>query len=343
MILTLKEARDNLYKAVVPNLDSQANIDLFNQYINWAQERLINSGLWNGLCQHVAFAVPTDFRYISLPPQYVSVDAMSFERTGANGCVSSIPVRILNQWLGILTGGPFLYADTLWPYYGFCNFSGYTRDRGDGFVIFRDSPFLRYYLKFKPIDADDAGQQIVVKGYDENGDPIFTPDSSCAYEGYPVTLEYPSVTASQIFTKQIYFLQKPCTHGYVELYAVDEDTAEEIKIGHYQPTEINPCYRRYNVGDLSDRVTTIRTICKRRYYPSLADTDEVFPANLGALRLMLAGLKYETENDPGRYQTNFDMAIKLLNDEVRAARGGAALKLNIDPQAYAFERMWPGR
>ncbi len=48
MRITLAEARQQLYPAIVPSLDNQANIDRFDSYLNLAQERLINSGKWNG-------------------------------------------------------------------------------------------------------------------------------------------------------------------------------------------------------------------------------------------------------------------------------------------------------
>ena len=55
MRITLGEARQQLYSAIVPSLDNQSNVDRFNSYLNLAQERLINSGKWNGTILPVRF------------------------------------------------------------------------------------------------------------------------------------------------------------------------------------------------------------------------------------------------------------------------------------------------
>ena len=347
MRLTLKEARQQLYTAAVPNLDSQQNIERFNQLCNLACERLINSGTWSATYQHVRFPVDNIRHYISLPPQYLSVLAVSYEREGENGCVSTTPVQIRNEWLTVLGNGPFLWDFGSWADYGFQAWTSYSDDQGDGFCTFRDSPYAEYYLRFEIEDANDATKQILVKGFDQDERIIYSPAAPNAFQGILVTLANPSVTTSQVFTRQLSFIQKPLTQGYVKLYAVDVDTAEEVQIGEYQPSESNPCYHRYRIAKCScdgdNGITHVRTILKRRYFPAVSDLDEVFPTNLGALRKTIAALKYEEQNDEGRYQINFDGALSLLNDETKSARGGAAMKLRIDGTAYQFQGLYVGR
>jgi hypothetical protein len=211
-------------------------------------------------------------------------------------------------------------------------------------VTFRNSPYASYYLRFGLENIEDAGRTILVKGYDESGERIFTPSSSYAYEGMEVSVNYPYTQTTQVFTKDLYFFDKPPTEGYVTLDAVDVDSGGITRIGYYWPSQSNVALHRYNIGKISQtNVTVIEALCKLRYLPSLSDQDEVWPANLGALRNCLAALVYEKNSDPARYQDYFDRSIKLLNDELRETRGAAALRLNISNDAFGFRGLYSGR
>lgn len=344
MKLTLAEARRQLYDAVVPDLDSQENIDRFDRAINFACERLINSGSWLGMFDHVAFLVPEGDHHITLPPEYTSVEAMAYERSGENGCVCRTPVIIRNQWMALLSTGAFLWDWSQWGSYGFQAFQSYANDRGDGFVTFRDSPYATYRLRFELDSPDDAGKEVLIKGYDGDGNAIFSPSSSCSYQGATYQMAYPDVTTSEVFSKQIYFLHKfSCFTGYLKLYAVNTVDGEETLIGQYEPSLINPDYKRYSIPNCNwNGSFTVRTICKRRYVPMVADTDSVIPANFGALRTAITSIIYEQQNDPGRRDIEFQRALDLLNDELRSSRGGAALTMNINPAAFQLGNLWVG-
>jgi len=69
----------------------------------------------------------------------------------------------------------------------------------------------------------------------------------------------------------------------------------------------------------------------------------VVPNNLGALRLMLSALVYESNSDFGRYEDNYQRAIKLLNDETRSERGGAEFKLRVATDSFRMQGLYPGR
>lgn len=346
--VTLQECRDKLYNAVVPNLTGETNgvpnQDIFDQTLNLALEEIVNSGSWLGLNEHVAFLVPEGDHHITLPMEYASVEAMAYEHQGQNGCVTRVPVQIRNQWMVVLSPGPFLWNQAIWPQYGFYNFNAYSNDGGDGVCIFRDSPFTTYRLKFELENADDANQVVLVKGYDEDGNRLFTPSSSSAYEGAEFTMAYPSVTPSQVFSKQVYFLHKEPWQGYLKIYAVDTDTSEEYLIGTYQPNQVNPEMKRYGIPNCNlNESFVVRTICKRRFVPVFHGTDTVYPGNLRALRLALTALVYERQNDPGRRDTEMAKCIDMLNQEVRSFRGGAALRMRVDNTAFGFQALWPGR
>jgi hypothetical protein len=348
MKLTLQECRDQLYNAAVPSLTGSTNgvpnRDIFDQTLNFALERIINEGSWLGVYEHVAFLIPEGEHYLTLPPEYAAIEALAYEHRGENGCVCKMPVQIKNEWLTVLAPGPFLWNQSLWGNFGFYAYNAYAYDRGDGFILFRDSPFTSYKLKFVLDSAEDDNQVVLIKGYDGDGEKIFTPSSSSAYEGIEFTMNYPSVTPSQVFTKQPYFLHKEMFQGYLKIYAVDEDTAEEYLVGSYQPNMVNADLKRYGIPNCNlNTEFTVRSICKRRFVPVFHGTDSVYPSNLGALRTAITAIKYEAQNDPGRRDTEMAKAIELLNNELRSFRGGAAMKLRIDPNAFQFQNLYQGR
>jgi hypothetical protein len=145
------------------------------------------------------------------------------------------------------------------------------------------------------------------------------------------------VTPAQIF-RRLGFFQKLRTRGYIYLDAVDATNSVNItRIGYYSPSETSPSYHRYWVGCVdSDDPVIAAALCKLRYTPAVADSDEIIPANFGALRAGLAALKCEKEGDAQRRDLYFNDGLKMLSDEVRENRGGARMCLKIDRNVPAF-------
>ena len=324
MRLTLGEAKPQLYSTIVPNLNSQDNVDRLVSYLNLAQERLINSGKWNGTIFPVRFVSPDGL--ITLPRRFVSALASKWVKDEASG-----PIRIRNGWFTYLTPITDLWSATYWPRYGFNE--TFIDDLGDGFCTFKDSPYEEYQLKIVIDDAQDAGNEIVIKGKDVNGDLVTI---------IP-TLANPSVTPSQVFKGQLSMVSKPITFGAISIYAVNNaNPAQEELIGEYENSETNASYHRYSVPN-EPEVDYLDVLCKIRYVPCVVDTDEVAVSNLGALKNMLISLRYEDEADLERSEMFFMKALQLLNGETKETRGGSRWTLNIDPVSMQFGNLWPGR
>jgi hypothetical protein len=152
------------------------------------------------------------------------------------------------------------------------------------------------------------------------------------------------VTPSQVFSKQLYFVNKEPFLGYLKIYAVDEAGSGETLIGNYQPNETCTDYKRYGIPNCRmNESFVVRTICKRRYVPVVFDQDYVVPSNINALRLAMTSIVYEEQNDPGRRDTEFQRALDLLNSELRSFRGGANMTLRINPGAFQLANLYAGR
>ena len=279
-------------------------------------------------------ALITSDQGYTLPPRFVSVLV-------AKGCFG--PVEITNRWFAYRYPSQYVIDSANWASYGY----GMCQDVGDGYVTFRDSQYPTYKLQLTRANVDDAGMQVLLKGNDASGVPIFTPNSTggTSYEGMTVTLDNATVTTTTIFSGRLGFFQKLRTRGYVYLDAVDATNPANItRIGYYSPSETSPSYHRYWVGCVdSESPVTAAALCKLRYNPVVADSDEVIPSNYGALRAGLAALKCEKEGDAQRRDLYFNDGLKMLSDEARENRGGARFCRKIDPNAFQFYRHYQGR
>lgn len=325
MRLTLGEARQQLYSAIVPSIDNQSNIDRFNSYLNLSQERLINSGKWTGTILPVRFYSPSGM--ITLPRRFSSALAAKWNKDTGTNYPSSGPIKIRNGWFTYLTPISDLWTASYWPRYGYNE--TFFDDLGDGYATFANPTFDTFTLKIEIENASDAFNEVVIKGKDEdNNDVTLT-----------VTLVNPDITPAQQFSR-IDFFQKPITMGGINLYAVSG--ANEEKIGAYEATETTASYHRYAVPN-EPSIDYLDVLCKVRFVPCVYDTDEVIVTNLGALKNMLMSLKWEDEGDMERSEMYFMKALQLLNGESREVRGGSQWKLNIDRSAMQFENLWQGR
>jgi hypothetical protein len=326
--MILSEARDLLFDVVVPSLDSQKNVSQFDRMLNLVQERYINSGKWLGMIKEMS--ISSSAGYFTLPPRFVAALAV---KNGPCGC----PMQLANRWYAYHYGSVYTTDPSLWPQFGYVG----AVDMGDGFCIFKDSPYAAYYLRFTRAASEDSDIQILVKGFDDQGVSIYTNIDPMSYEGMMVTLSTGIVTTTQKFSGRIEYLQKPRTRGYIYLDAVDVTSGAATRIGYYAPSETVPCYHRYANGCAEDD-SWVMAMCKIRYMPAVADTDEIVPSNIGALRAGLAALKCEKEGDVVRRDQFLADGLRILSDEARENRGGAKFVLKIDPGSYQFARLHQG-
>ena len=288
MRITLGQAREQLYQSIVPSIDNQLNIDKFNSYLNLAQERLINSGKWNGTILPVRFLSPDGI--ITLPRKFVSILASKWVKDQASG-----PIQIHNNWFSYLNASTDLWSSSHWPRYGYNN--TFINDIGDGFCTFKDSPYTSCTLKIELESSFDSSNSVVIQGKDTN-------DNSVTIT-HP--LSFPNSTTTQVFNGTITMFQKPVTFGRINLYAVDG--VNQTLIGSYESSETTASYHRYSVPN-EPEVDYIDALCKMRYVPCITDTDEVIVSNLGALKNMLTSLRFEDEADLERSEMFFNKALQ---------------------------------
>lgn len=339
--MILSEARELLFDVVVPTIDSQESVDKFNRYLNLVQERYINSGKWAGMIREALIAAENGV--FTLPPRFIA--ALAAKSICVNGSSRGVyPLQIINRWFSYRYPASYLLDQGNWITYGYAG----AQDMGDGFVTFKESPYANYLLRITRASANDHDTKILLKGNDPSGNAIFTEEAVglTSFEGMIVELTDSVTTPSQVFSGPLQFFQKLRTAGYIYLDAVNSTSLGAVtRIGYYAPSETAPSYHRYWIGctNGSDKQQYVSALCKLRYTPAVADSDEVVPSNAGALRAGLAAMKCEAEGDLVRSQQFLDSGLKILSDEARESRGGARFGLKIDPTAFQFYRLWQGR
>jgi hypothetical protein len=300
--LTVADCRTALYTEVDA---TDINSALFLPALNEVVERYTNSGKWKGATPRVT--LPVDGRnYISLPRWYQSVLVMRYQR---------VPRPIFTQFYEFSESGPGEIPDA-------DNWTGVMVDLGDGFptqVDIADAGHLRITIT----SASDAGKTIRLFGEDADGNDIYSSDGSL---GINVTTANPTVTTSQTFSKVTGVQAASTIVAQWTLSVINDGTP--VLLSTYWPGETRPHYRRYQTGVLNE---AIQLICHRRFVPLRNETDWVIPGNQTALRYGLKALAYEKAGQIDMAQAAFTTGLNYLNQEAKAARGGARISLNIIP------------
>lgn len=292
---------------------SDPNSTDFAPAINQVSERLVQSGKWQGNMEKVVFGVAPTVGYITLPPHMVALLGGGFDIwPGA---------PIWSQFHEFMECGPGTWDQNfIWPYQFI--------DAGDQYATQYDvvAPgVLRVYSA-----AADNGLKVRLSGIDKNtGYPV---TDSNGVDGEEVTLAFPFVQTTHHFST-VSSVKKPLTKNIINLWVLPDDGSALYQIGTYQTVETVPQYHRYLVGNVQiiNNAPAIRTLCQRRYFPVQAETDLVYPPSIGAFKYGLQALNYEDLNRNVDAGQQWDYAIKIMNNQTHATRGGARIELAISP------------
>jgi hypothetical protein len=300
--LTVAQARVALQTYV-------ASSAVFVQQLNLVCERLINSGKWVGNVIRVTFDSSTG--YITLPPYYLSVIGSTFNKW---------PTPIFGEFHCFFEGGPGNPRET-------SSWLGQLQDLGDGFCT---------QLNIQEADADarppivaepgaillysggsDNGKVVRLYGTEaETGKPVVDPDGN---QGENIALAAPFVQSTKHYSS-LDKVVKPHTNAPVEAWVLPMSGTANYQIASWLSFETVPRYRRYQTGQTEN---AIQVLCQRRFVGVSAETDWVIPGNLAALKFGLKALRHEDSGYEDKAAKNWAEAMKWLDDEAAATRGGA--------------------
>lgn len=296
------------------------------QWTNEGTQRLLFSGKWWGTVSR--FNICATSGCITLPKPIATIEAVN---------LNGRPTPVRDFWYEFLANGAGTRQSQVssgTSTSGSCCGSGCCGmneaiQRGN-FPVFTDIKGTTSKANFICDLAADIGNQVLVLGYDQNGNWIRTVQNGVYADGEVLTLaQNPGVISQNFFQiiTGIQFLNQ--MNGQSWLYGYDTANNNLLTmLGHYQYDETNPSYRRYFFPSIFSSQsssgctqTKVEVAGKLDYYPIKNPTDYLIIGNIPALKEMLSALK-KAENEPDSVKANqiiatgMDTAIQVLDAEL---------------------------
>jgi len=292
------------------------------EMLNLATEELLNEADFPWTVERVIFKV-YDGRIV-LPAGFDRIFGLN---------VDGIPQQINSPWYEV-TQGSVGGGENWYGYWGFADFdcgnAGVTLDR-DTVFQFRDIPRnQRYRLTVQTQYAEDAGAEILIKGYDYDRNPVNLLSDGTADGGERLPLTVAPQNSSSTFS-EISGYVKPMTKGEVWINAVGFN-GDTYHVATLAPKDESPFWRSYKVPgaglagcgctDSSGcRISCVMARCRRRYVPVTSDNDFVMCGNIPALKKMVQAVWFSDAGDFEKYAAYKAAAVDLLKKEALAFRG----------------------
>lgn len=243
-----------------------------------------------------------------------------------DGCVT-LPQDVASVLAVNYNGYPSLIRDQWYQYHANgqgsegCVPCGYTDELGQ-VCTFKDpsEPVLLIAEVENPIDSNC---ELRVFGWDEDDKRIYTAGAGGVLEdGFlvPTVYGYSVANTSQTPVARIDRIKKAVTNGMVKLIAVNPTTlVSNTTIGHYQPYEVNPTYRRIRVGDRS----WVRVKYRRVDNFIRSANDWINIENREAIILLVKAVHFRLVNQIDQAKSYELEGMRLLSNEADSLRPNA--------------------
>lgn len=296
-----------------------ADRDKLPAVVNEAQSRLVfaggDTGWWGGWQKMVFNVDSADNPYITAPRSVARLIDIDYCR---------YPVRIQNEFYEFLQAGVGLQSFNTASCNPACQVpEGYDRGQFPTFTDMTANRVLRFYIA----DPLDEGRRVLVQGTDTNDQTVYSLDGTVQVQGVYVNLTSPFVDTPFAFNT-LTGLQKDITLGNVQVWEVDEDTAEQTLISYMEPGEEVAGYRRYFLNGLprtccpetaNSTIVQVTAMAKLALIPVNVDTDYLLIQNLEALKEECQAVRFGEMDDTTsaqQAQLRHQKAINLLNGEL---------------------------
>lgn len=293
-LLTLAEARAATYDTVVYS-DTDPK---YKEWLNHLLRRFIDSGEWQR--SNFVVELPVVNGHFTLPRRAAALLGVRF----SNGS----PRTVYPQAHEFLEAGPGEQKpDTALR-------SVYETPDVCTQTELGDTPLTLSIVSSSALDTS-VSFKARLYGVDSTGKRLFT--ASTGAEGLELVFNGTTPVTTPVAVAKLDRISLPVTKGFVTL----KNSANET-LSVYEPGETDPSYRRFKSGVVEENQTVI-ALCSRKFIPVVNDTDLVYPANIGAIKLGLIALRLEDTSDLQASAQHFGQAYALLNNELRKQRGAA--------------------
>ena len=259
----------------------KATDDRVKELVSLAQERLCVLGEWPYQYARVKFRQFGGI--VSLPCEYEAL---------VHTTVNREPLALQPSWFEFLEFGPGPTDQSKWANVGV--------DLGES-PVYRQPNSDGVTIKVTTTGADTS--TVTVEGYDIDGIK------------HSVDLVLPQATSAIKWSK-ISSVTKSRTAGDVVLSYTD-GFGEEYVAAVYRARDTNPTFRAYRFPIDDDDSALVHGVVRRRLFPVVADSDELFITNLAALRLGVKAVASEDEGKLVDSEAAFGIARGILISEAK--------------------------
>jgi len=276
------------------------------QWLNEAQERLMNRGRWWGTVARVVFC-PID-TCITWPREVATIEEVR---------VSYEPVPVRNLWYDFRQ-----FTGSVGP--SSCSYEDMVQliDRGMYPTVADISGTSKYVIAYATNVADE-GKRILVQGRDENNEWIRTDDGGTIVDGEYIDLTVAGTQSVNMFDGGITGIQKDETDYDVLLYQYTGSAIERL-LGRFQPDEVNPNYRRSYLSGAAaccNDTYQIEALVTLQHVPVSGDLDWFILQSESALKLGALSVKLEEAGETTRAEVEFKKAIRELQNQLDKMTG----------------------
>lgn len=309
----------------------------FRDVLNEALERLMYEGHWHNTVQRVRFCA-TD-GCITQPPQIATIEKVA---------ICGQPVTLRTQWHEFMDNG---WGTRNATQNCSSNSSSCSGSPWNGWCSGSDGLPRGYFPTFSDITGtnkkvilvcdllSDVGKEVLVLGYDENGNWIRTIQDGSIQDGEIILLAQSGGTTSTNFFSAITDIQfNEARDGQTWLYELNSDTSVQRMIGVYQAFETRPNYARFYFAGIisgtssggSCNQTMVEALVKLNFWPVKVDTDYLCIPCLPALKDFMMALN-AAENEPNAVEkvrittAGLASAKSILNSQLQHFTGDGAV------------------
>ena len=309
--LTLGSVKSAIARVLGKSTSSSEVVD----YINEAQEMLVNRGDWRGTV--VRYAVCVADAKLTWPRWVEAIRKVTIAKS---------PAPIANRWYEFAGTGPGNLDDDDSP--------GLILQDMQEAPTFADISGTGKRLHAISNQTESSGLYICVQGYDENNEWIRTMHSGSLIDGEMLAVNTTGAYSTNYFSN-VAAVRKDETAGVVTLSEYDVALAVFAPIGRYEADETAPLYRRSRVPGLADicdcqcddGYVKVQVQAKLRHIPVVNNNDWLLIGNLPALKSMVLSISKSEKNLPAEAEYYEARAIKELEKELTNHHLGESLPM----------------
>lgn len=259
--------------------------------INQARRLMWNKKEWNAIGEYACICCSNDC--FTLPGRY---DQIKLAWIGKNA------VSLADEWFNATNAFGLTAQNS-------CHRQ--ITEVGGRHVVFREYTEAPYQIGISIEEQDDIGVELVFEAQDQFS----------TYRNVTIAaINPPQKAYSTEFVTGLRSVTKPKTKGRVRVYAYNPNNGQKLLLAVYQPSDINPTFRRFRLPRTCEQITIY---AMRRYY------DLEFPSDLvefspDAMIYAILALNSRENRKAQEFINNINIAVaeaekEMENDEIPTA------------------------